>query len=265
MQNARPNNAEELKATIRATWALITPEQCQKLIDSMPRRINAVIEAKGAPTKAAGVPDAAVSMADMEERRFAEVPRESVKLMAESVRSGLSDDVLLCWLKMSATGLGKPTQVNNETGLPFPPMGGRSTSGMRTTSQSVIKRQKVNQGDAPHPVVFVVTKDTRALRKHLTQSEMLRAARKHSPPCQGQAALRPPAPGTAHHAIQHQRAHRPGGLRWGNPSVKRNLTPIRPSCSRPASVMCPQVPSNCTGVISDEVLDNQERIAHKSL
>lgn len=51
MQNARPNNAEELKATIRATWALITPEQCQKLIDSMPRRINAVIEAKGAPTK----------------------------------------------------------------------------------------------------------------------------------------------------------------------------------------------------------------------
>ncbi|KAK6297117.1 hypothetical protein J4Q44_G00332590 [Coregonus suidteri] len=42
MQNARPNNAEELKATIRATWALITPEQCQKLIDSMPRRINAV-------------------------------------------------------------------------------------------------------------------------------------------------------------------------------------------------------------------------------
>ena len=51
MQYARPNNAEELKTTIRATWALITPEQCQKLIDSMPRRINAVIEAKGALTK----------------------------------------------------------------------------------------------------------------------------------------------------------------------------------------------------------------------
>ncbi|KAK6320050.1 hypothetical protein J4Q44_G00091570 [Coregonus suidteri] len=56
MQNARPNNAEELKATIRATWALITPEQCQKLIDSMPRRINAVIEAKGAPTNATPSP-----------------------------------------------------------------------------------------------------------------------------------------------------------------------------------------------------------------
>ncbi len=51
MRYARPNNAEELKATIRATWALITPEQCHRLIDSMPRRIVAVIQAKGAPTK----------------------------------------------------------------------------------------------------------------------------------------------------------------------------------------------------------------------
>ncbi len=51
MRYARPNNAEELKATIRATWALITPEQCHRLIDSMPRCIAAVIQAKGAPTK----------------------------------------------------------------------------------------------------------------------------------------------------------------------------------------------------------------------
>ncbi len=51
MRYARPNNAEELKATISATWALITPEQCHRLIDSMPRRIAAVIQAKGAPTK----------------------------------------------------------------------------------------------------------------------------------------------------------------------------------------------------------------------
>ncbi len=51
MRYARPNNAEELKATIRATWALITPEQCHRLIDSMPRRIAAVIQAKGAATK----------------------------------------------------------------------------------------------------------------------------------------------------------------------------------------------------------------------
>ncbi len=51
MRYARPNNAEELKATIRATWALITSEQCHRLIDSMPRRIAAAIQAKGAPTK----------------------------------------------------------------------------------------------------------------------------------------------------------------------------------------------------------------------
>ncbi len=47
MRYARPNNAEELKATIRATWALITPEQCHRPINSMPRRIAAVIQAKG--------------------------------------------------------------------------------------------------------------------------------------------------------------------------------------------------------------------------
>uniref|UniRef100_A0A9J8BXK4 Tc1-like transposase DDE domain-containing protein n=1 Tax=Cyprinus carpio carpio TaxID=630221 RepID=A0A9J8BXK4_CYPCA len=51
MRYARPKNAEELKATIRATWALITPEQCHRLLDSMPRRIAAVIQPKGAPTK----------------------------------------------------------------------------------------------------------------------------------------------------------------------------------------------------------------------
>ncbi len=51
MRYARPNNAEELKATIRETWALITPEQCHRLINSMPRRIATVIQAKGAPTK----------------------------------------------------------------------------------------------------------------------------------------------------------------------------------------------------------------------
>ncbi len=51
MRYARPNNAEELKATIRATWALITPEQWHRLIDSMPHHIAAVIQAKGAPTR----------------------------------------------------------------------------------------------------------------------------------------------------------------------------------------------------------------------
>ncbi|XP_045557269.1 metastasis-associated protein MTA2 isoform X4 [Salmo salar] len=76
-------------------------------------------------------------------------------------------------------------------GLPFPTNGRPFTSGMRTTSQSVIKRQKVNQGDAPNPVVFVATKDTRALRKHLTQSEMRRAARKPHLPVRVKLPLGP--------------------------------------------------------------------------
>ncbi len=45
------NNSDDLKATIKATWTTITPEQCHKLIASMPRRIDAVIHAKGGPTK----------------------------------------------------------------------------------------------------------------------------------------------------------------------------------------------------------------------
>ncbi len=49
MRVTRPNNAEELKSTIKATF--ITPEQCHRLNVSMPRRIDAVIHAKGGPTK----------------------------------------------------------------------------------------------------------------------------------------------------------------------------------------------------------------------
>ncbi len=49
--DTRPNNADDLKAAIKATWASITPEQCHRLITSMPRRIDAVIHAKGGPTK----------------------------------------------------------------------------------------------------------------------------------------------------------------------------------------------------------------------
>ncbi len=47
----RLNNADDLKAAIKETWASIPPQQCHKLITSMPRRIEAVIKAKGAPTK----------------------------------------------------------------------------------------------------------------------------------------------------------------------------------------------------------------------
>ncbi len=50
MRDTRPNNADDPTA-IKATWASITPEQCHRLIASMPRRIDAVIHAKGGPTK----------------------------------------------------------------------------------------------------------------------------------------------------------------------------------------------------------------------
>ncbi len=51
MRDTRPNNADDLKATVKETWASIPPQQCHKLITSMPCRIEAAIKAKGAPTK----------------------------------------------------------------------------------------------------------------------------------------------------------------------------------------------------------------------
>ncbi len=50
MRDTRPNNADELKPTVKETWASIPPQQFHKLITSMPRRTEAVIKAKGAPT-----------------------------------------------------------------------------------------------------------------------------------------------------------------------------------------------------------------------
>ncbi len=51
MRDTRPNNADDPKATAKETLASIPPQQCHKLITSMPRRIEAVIKTKGAPTK----------------------------------------------------------------------------------------------------------------------------------------------------------------------------------------------------------------------
>ncbi len=51
MRDTRPNNVDGPKAAIKATLASITPEQCHRLIASMPRHIDAVIHAKGGPTK----------------------------------------------------------------------------------------------------------------------------------------------------------------------------------------------------------------------
>ena len=51
MRGTRPKNKEELTASIKEIWASITPRQCHRLIASMPRCIEAVIKAKGFPTK----------------------------------------------------------------------------------------------------------------------------------------------------------------------------------------------------------------------
>ncbi len=50
MRDTRPNNADDLKTAIKATWSSITPEQCHRLIASTPRCINAVIHSKEAQT-----------------------------------------------------------------------------------------------------------------------------------------------------------------------------------------------------------------------
>uniref|UniRef100_A0A8C9ZHH1 Metastasis associated 1 family, member 2 n=1 Tax=Sander lucioperca TaxID=283035 RepID=A0A8C9ZHH1_SANLU len=71
-------------------------------------------------------------------------------------------------------------------GVPYPANGRPYTSGMRTTSQSVIKRQKVSQGEAPNPVVFVATKDTRYIH---TYPSHLRACRNSDAPTTSLAYL----------------------------------------------------------------------------
>ena len=51
MKDMRPNNAKELKAAIKASWSSITPQQCHRLIASMPRRIKAIVHAKSGPNQ----------------------------------------------------------------------------------------------------------------------------------------------------------------------------------------------------------------------
>lgn len=140
------------------------------------------------------------------------------------------------------------------TPVNFPANGRPYTSGMRAMSQSVIKRQKISQGEAPNPVVFVATKDTRyalttrevklkvnspkqlkilpkAVKNLGNQSPLSILAssshqgfketfdpvgdasggKKTSPPGADQAAAAPPRHAPA--SLQHQRAHRPGGLK----------------------------------------------------
>jgi transposase len=51
LQKLRPSKKEELKAAIQQIWTSITQEDCARLVQSMPRRIAAIIRSKGAPTR----------------------------------------------------------------------------------------------------------------------------------------------------------------------------------------------------------------------
>lgn len=76
---------------------------------------------------------------------------------------------------------------------PFSANGRSFSSGVRSSNQPNVKRQKLNLADAPNPVVFVATKDTRCLRKSLSHMEMRRAARRPNQPLKLKLPL-PPRP-----------------------------------------------------------------------
>ncbi|NXU94483.1 MTA2 protein, partial [Xiphorhynchus elegans] len=86
--------------------------------------------------------------------------------------------------------------------LPFSANGRPLAAALRPPPPPGTKRQKLNPADAPNPVVFVATKDTRALRKALTHLELRRAARRPNLPLKVKpglplrpgGALAPPAP-----------------------------------------------------------------------
>ena len=46
-----PKGMEELWERVQVEWEKIPASECQKLIESMPRRVKAVIKAKGGYTK----------------------------------------------------------------------------------------------------------------------------------------------------------------------------------------------------------------------
>ena len=51
LRNITTSNATELFRTVQKIWNKIPVTVCQKLVDSMPRRCQAVLEAKGYATK----------------------------------------------------------------------------------------------------------------------------------------------------------------------------------------------------------------------
>uniref|UniRef100_A0A3B1JLU5 Tc1-like transposase DDE domain-containing protein n=1 Tax=Astyanax mexicanus TaxID=7994 RepID=A0A3B1JLU5_ASTMX len=47
----KPTTLDQLKQNIATAWEAVSAETCDKLVKSMPRRLQAVIQAKGAATK----------------------------------------------------------------------------------------------------------------------------------------------------------------------------------------------------------------------
>jgi transposase len=50
-QKKKPTNLADLEKHVKRAWRAIPKEMIENLVDSMPRRIQAVIAAKGGPTK----------------------------------------------------------------------------------------------------------------------------------------------------------------------------------------------------------------------
>uniref|UniRef100_A0A3B1IST3 Transposase Tc1-like domain-containing protein n=1 Tax=Astyanax mexicanus TaxID=7994 RepID=A0A3B1IST3_ASTMX len=51
IRDRKPTTLDQLKQNIATAWEAVSAETCDKLVKSMPRRLQAVIQAKGAATK----------------------------------------------------------------------------------------------------------------------------------------------------------------------------------------------------------------------
>ena len=51
MRNIKPRNKAELFNLLKEEWFNTKPERINRLIDSMPRRVDAVLKSKGNPTR----------------------------------------------------------------------------------------------------------------------------------------------------------------------------------------------------------------------
>uniref|UniRef100_A0A3B1K5Q0 Tc1-like transposase DDE domain-containing protein n=1 Tax=Astyanax mexicanus TaxID=7994 RepID=A0A3B1K5Q0_ASTMX len=51
IRDRKPTTLDQLKQNIATAWEAVSAETCDKLVKSMPQRLQAVIQAKGAATK----------------------------------------------------------------------------------------------------------------------------------------------------------------------------------------------------------------------